>query len=370
MSHTPGKTSPSSQPSTLNPQPSTVFIIFAALLCLGAGETAPSPTNRPAPVRKKIIERLELQPKRVIYQQVEAIVLKSPNGVFVDPTTGEVYVADTKNDLVAVYNQDGIPLFAFGYNGEFKEPQRVVCDPQGRIYVLTGVPRQIKVFTYRGEYLRDFPFTGFDVEPEPNALAVDGQGNLYIADAASRQILVFDPEYRLKLAFGEKGDGSSHFQSVKAMTVDRDGNIYVADARATPAIQVFSPEGKFLRGWGEHASGPQNFSLPAGLAIDGEGRVIVVDTLRHTITIFTNEGEYIGRYGGLGTQLGAVAFPTDIATNGDGKIFVVEREGRRLQIFEERMVVMRRGRRTRQAADPYKEKVRRDLADFMKEMQR
>lgn len=364
MSYTPGQKPATFHLSTLSSQ---LFAIVLALLCLGAAETAPSP-NGPAPVRIKVRERLQLQPNRVIYRQVEAIPLNSPHGVFVDARTGEVYVADTKNDLVAVYDPNGLPLFAFGYNGEFKEPLRVVSDPRGRIYVLASVPRTVKIFNYRGEYLQDFPFTGFDVQPDPTAIAVDGEGNLYIADAASGQILVFDPEYHLKLTFGARGDGSSHFQTVTAITVDREGSIYVADARATPAIQIFSPEGKFLRGWGEHESGPQNFSLPAGLALDGEGRVIVVDTLRHAIVVFTNEGRFLGRYGGLGLEPGAVAYPTDIATNGDGRIFVVDRVGSRLQIMEEEMVTVGRGRRTQQPPDPFREQVRRDLADFMKEM--
>lgn len=364
MSHTPGQKPATFQLSSLSSQ---LFVIALALLCLGAGLNPSSPPNEDAPVRKKVRERLKLQPRRVVYQQLEAIPLHSPQGVFVDGTTGEVYVADTKNDLVAVYDQNGLPLFTFGYNGEIKEPLRVVCDPRGRIYVLAGIPRKVKIFNYRGEYQRDLPFTGFDLEPDPTAIAVDEQGNLYVADGGSNRILVYDPEYRLKLAFGEKGDGT-YFQNVQAIAVDPEGNIYVADARATPAIQVFSPEGEFLRGWGEHASGPQNFSLPAGLAIDGRGRVIVVDTLRHAITVFTDEGRFLGRFGGKGIQPGALTYPTDIATNGDGRIYVVERVGSRLQIMEEHMVPTRRRRRTEEAASRSREMVRRELAEFMKEM--
>ncbi len=272
------------------------------------------------------------------------------------------------NDLVTVYDLSGQPLFAFGYNGEFKEPVKAVADPQGRIYVLAGIPRKVKVFNYRGEYLHDFPFAGFDMEPVPSALTLDGQGNLYIADAASGQILAYDPEHRLHMRIGASGDESGRFKNVQAIAVDQEGKIYVADAMAVP-LQVFSPEGEFLRGWGAHAIGPQNFSLPSGVAIDQEGRVIVVDAIRQTIAVFTNEGKFLGRYGGLGFRPGAVAFPADVATDEHGRIYVVERVGSRLQILEPHVVMVHRARvPERQVPARVREEVRRSIAGLLRSM--
>ncbi|RMF83892.1 MAG: hypothetical protein D6736_20435 [Nitrospinota bacterium] len=301
-------------------------------------------------------EVLYLEPIRLVYRQVEGIYLKNPCGVFVDPGREEVYVADTMNDLVAVYDRDGVPLFAFGYNGEFKEPVKAVADPQGRIYVLTKTGRAIKVFNYRGEYQQDFPFPGVETAVLPTALTVDRRGYLYIADANSGQILVYDPEYRLQLRFGKKGNGRGRFMRVQAIAVDREGEIYVVDARGVP-VQVFSPQGEFLRAWGEHAAGPQNFSFPSGITIDQEGRVIIADTLRQTIQVFSKEGQFLGRYGGLGSQPGAVAFPMDVAADGDGRIYVVERVGSRLQIMQQRLVNGKRAMKN--AIDP--ERIRREL---------
>lgn len=338
------------------------LIIAAAATSLRA-ETAGTAAQA-SPTR----QRLGLEPIRVVYRHVEGTYLRSPHGIFVDRARSEIYVADTKNDLVAVYDPNGLPLFAFGYNGEIKEPLRVVSDPQGRIYVLAGAPRALKIFNYRGEYLRDFPFTDLEIEPDPSAITVDRDGNLYIADGASGKVLVYDSDYRLRLAFRTKGSEQRLVRSVQAIAVDPEGNIYVADARATPAVQVYSREGKFLRGWGEHDSGPQNFSLPAGLAIDSDGRVIVVDTLRHAIVLFTSEGRFLARYGGKGTQPGAVTYPTDIAADGGGRVYVVERVGSRLQILQERLVSARGGGHARAGSNPFRERIRRELADFMKTM--
>lgn len=345
-----------------------IFLIFLLLFSVGAAQNAVPFEEKSSKEAADALRPIRLETTGIVYRQEEGTYLKAPRGVFVDRSTGEVYVADTKNDLIAVYDRDGLHLFSFGYNGEFKEPLKAVTDLQGRIYVLVGIPRKIKIFNYRGDYLQDFPFKGLEEEVVPTALAVDGEGEIYIADAGSGQILVYDSEYRLIMSIGAKGNGDGHFRSVQGIAVDPQGNIYVADARSRP-VQVFGSEGEFLRGWGEHATGPQNFSLPSGLALDSEGRVMVVDTLRHAIVVFTKEGRFLGRHGGKGMGPGAVTYPSDIATGPDGRVYVVERVGSRLQIMKERLVSAGRsvGER-RKAPGLLKDKVKRDIADFLKKM--
>ena len=340
-----------------------------ALLTLGAGPTPPviaaqSPSAAPADNGAAPVP-VRLKPFRLIYRQIEGTYLKGPRGVFFDRQRGEVYVADTMNDLVAVYDRQGLPLFAFGYNGEFKEPTKAVVDGKSRIYVLAGAGRKLKVFSYRGEYLHDFPFPGVEGKAVPTALTADGEGNVYVADSASGQILVYDADQRLKLRFGTGRGGDGRFQAVQAITVDRLRNIYVADAQGMP-LQVFSSEGVFLRGWGEHAGGPQNFSLPSGVAVDSAGRIIVADMIRQVVSVFTPEGSFLGRHGGLGFDPGAMAFPADVASDGERRLYVVEKAGNRLQILDEENMTPSRARA---AAGPVpartREEIKRSISDFL-----
>lgn len=305
---------------------------------------------------------VRLQSVRLVYRQVEGAFLKGPRGVFVDAKRGQVYVADTQNDLVAVFDLHGQPLFAFGYNGEIKEPIKAVPDDRGRIYVLAG--QTLRVFNYRGESLGDFPFYGADRKPVPTALTAHG-GQIYVADSASAQILVYDSDQRLRRRLGDEGS----LKSVTALAVAEDGTVYVADARAATTIQVYGGDGRLLRGWGQHETGPQNFSLPSGIAVDGQGRVITVDMIRQQISVFTTEGVFQGRFGGLGTGAGAVAYPSDIASDGNGRLYVVERQGNRLQIFEERLVspARRAAAPATRMPDAVKEELRRGLRDVMKD---
>ena len=348
----------------------TAAVAGLAWLTLGAGPSAPIPAAQ-SPVTASADNGtaagpVRLQPFRLVYRQVEGTYLKAPRGVFFDQARGEVYVADTMNDLVAVYDRDGLPLFAFGYNGEFKEPIKAVVDGRGRIYVLAGIGRKLKVFSYRGEYLHDFPFHGVEGKAVPIALTADVEGNVYIADSTSGQILVYDADQRLKLQFGNERAGDGRFRTVQALAVDRKGQIYVADAREMP-VQVFSREGRFLRGWGEHSLGPQNFSLPAGLAVDADGRIIVVDTIRQVVSVFTPEGAFLDRFGGLGFAPGAMSFPTDVASDGERRIYVVERMGSRLQILDERAIA---GRRAPPAPRPVPPATRDELQRSLGELLR
>jgi DNA-binding beta-propeller fold protein YncE len=298
----------------------------------------------------------------VVYRHIEGTWLKGPHGVFVEPQSGEIYVADTANGLVAVFDRDGLPLFSFGFNREFQEPRKAIADRQGLVYVLGGLPATVKVFSSWGEYLRDFPFesAGLGKPVTVTAIAVDRAGNLYFGDSAGKQVLVYDSDHRLRLRFsGGRGEG---FSVVSAIAVAESGEIYVVDSRGVPVVQVYSPEGKFLRGWGEHASGPQNFSLPTGIALAND-RVIVVDTLRHTISTFTPSGTFLRRDGGFGAWPGAVAFPTDIASDADGRLYVVDRVGNRLQVLAldaeaGRRADRERGGAVRQGPDDSREQVR------------
>lgn len=311
------------------------------------------------------------RPLRLVYRQTEGEGFQKLAGVFVERERGEILVADSASNLVTLLNRDGVPLHSFGYNGEVPQPTKAVVDGGGRILVLAGVPRKVKVFSYRGDPLGDFDFPGFEgaARAVPTALTVDGVGNLYIADSTSGRILVYDPGGRLAVSFGERGEGPGGFTSVTAIAVDPSGTIYVADARHEPAIQLFDARGVYVRGWGEHSGGPQNVSLPSGIAVGPSGRVFVADTIRQTIAVFTSEGRYLFRFGGLGTRPGNLGFPSDLAVDGAGRLYVAETSNARLQVFEpagDGAASPDPGRRAPVTSQREREQIRQGLGDVLK----
>ena len=315
------------------------------------------------------------RPTLLVYRQAEGEGFKKPAGVFVDRETGEVLVVDSGNNLVNVFSRDGIPLFSIGYNGEIPQPTQAVTDKQGRIFVLAGSPRKVKVFNYRGEPLGDLSLTGFAgaAQVMPTALTVDRDGSLYIADSASGKILVYDLDGRLVLSFGGRGDGVGSFNSITAMTVDQAGTVYVADALHKPAIQIFDAKGTYVRGWGEHSGGPTNFSLPIGIAVDPLGRVLVADTIRQTISVFSSQGNFLFRFGGLGAFAGALAYPSGIDVDKGGRLYVAEAVNARIQVFEPTTGVGASKAPGLPASGPpprVRDEIRQGLGEALKEIQK
>jgi DNA-binding beta-propeller fold protein YncE len=309
----------------------------AALLVLGAFG-ALSPVHARAQDAQKDDEEkeekivLEARPLTSFWQHLYEGDFRSPGAVFYDPWAQEVLVCDTGNDLVGIFDRDGLPVFAFGRNEHLRTPVAVAADRTGRIYVLDADRKRIKLFSYRGEYLSDLELPGLPAEMSISTFTIDLDGNLFLAEGQSGQIFMYDRDRKLRLRFSEAGDEPGQTRSVAAIASTRT-EIVVIDHLGT-AVQVFDRRGNLLRSWGEHAMGTQNFSLPSGVAVDQSGHVLVVDALRHDIKVFDSSGKYLDHFGGLGTGPGEVAQPSGIAIDETGRMYVAEKLGNRVQVLE------------------------------------
>ena len=260
--------------------------------------------------------------------------LHGPESVFVDDKRGEIWVADTRNNLIGVFSNDGMPLYAFGSRKHLREPRQVQVDANGRVLVLEQDRTRIRTFNYRGIYLGDLVPAGFPEKGQIAAFALGPDSTLWIGETNNGEILLYDyPSMRLRRRFGSKGEEEGQFRSIASIAVD-DKYVVVIDHTGI-AVQIFNHRGDFIRGWGQHAMGGANFSLPRGGAIDAKQRIVVTDSLRHDIKYFDLEGRLIGHFGGAGRKPGAVSFPCEIAVGNDGRVYVAERGNARIQVFEE-----------------------------------
>ncbi|MGK2855881.1 MAG: 6-bladed beta-propeller [Thermoanaerobaculia bacterium] len=280
------------------------------------------------------LQTFRLKPVLFLEEHLYDGHLRGPESVFVDDAREEIWVADTKNNLIGVFSKDGMPLFAFGSRTAIREPRQVAVDPLGRVLVLERDRVRIRVFTYRGVQLPDIAPPGLPDNALITTFAFGPNGTFYVGESSSSEILVYDyPSMRLKRRFGSKGDEEGQFLSIASIAVDAK-HVYVLDHTGL-AVQVFELKGDFVRGWGEHAMGGANFSLPKAIAVDRKGRIAVVDGLRHDIKYFDVEGRFIGHFGGAGRKPGSVSFPAGIAVGRDGRVYVAERGNSRVQVFEE-----------------------------------
>jgi DNA-binding beta-propeller fold protein YncE len=302
--------------------------LAALLLALGAGG-AHAQDETPA-------TQLALRPVAFFWSHLYDGNLRQPRGIFFDRSAGEVWVADTNNNLVGAFSPEGVPLFAFGGKGVLGEPVKVLSTPGGDVYVLDNDRSRVKVFSYRGEPRGTLPLPGVGEKPVIGTIALDADGNLYVGENESGQVLMYGPDLKLKLRFGSYGEDEGQFTAIGGIAPAAD-RIYVTDHQGI-AVQVFDRKGNFVKGWGRHEMGSQNFSLPEGIAVDAKGRVFVIDAIRHEMKIFDGEGRVLDIYGGVGTGPGSLIYPLDVAADASGRIYVVEKGNGRVQVFAEEEV--------------------------------
>ena len=260
--------------------------------------------------------------------------LHGPESVFFDAKRKEIWVADTRNNLIGVFDEEGMPLFAFGSREKIREPRQVAVDPAGRVLVLERDRSRIRLFNYRGVYLGDLELPRFPEEGQIAAFAFGPDGMFYVGESSAAEVLVYHyGEMSLRRRFGGRGDQEGEFQSIAGIAAN-EGHIVVLDHIGT-AVQVFTSRGDFVRGWGQHSMGGANFSLPRGIALDEKGRIFTVDALRHDIKVFDLEGRFIGHFGGAGRKSGSLSFPTAVAVGPGGRVYVSERGNSRVQVFQE-----------------------------------
>jgi sugar lactone lactonase YvrE len=267
-----------------------------------------------------------------------------PTALCFDPEAHELIVADTKSAVIGIFDEDGVPLFAFGGHSVLSDPKQVQVDRDGTIYVLDSESTSIKVFSYRGEprppLLLGHPALGESPARivHASAFAVDRRGELYIVDGQSPEVLVYDRHEGLKRVL-QSAPGAATLESPCALSVAVDGRIAVLDAKGRP-VQILDADGHLLVAFGKRDLGIENFTSPVSVRFDDQGLLYVVDMLRHEVKVFDGTGRILHQFGGWfspatrGHGPGEMLYPSDVAIAPGGRVFVAERFGARVQLFE------------------------------------
>jgi hypothetical protein len=241
----------------------------------------------------------------------------SPYGLAVD-ASGNVYVADSFNDVVEKITPDGTASILAGTAGaagfvngtgtgaQFSSPRGVAVDTNGNVFVADAGNNAIRKITPNGDV--STYASGFTV-PGPWGLCVDHQGNVVVADTYSHTIRKITPAGVVSILAGADGisgtqDGaaaSARFNRPTGVAVDSIGNIYVADT-ANHAIRKLAPYGVVttLAGGGASPGGHFGFvndtganalfAFPHGVAVDSEDNVYVADASNNAIRKVTPDG--------------------------------------------------------------------------------
>lgn len=268
--------------------------------------------------------------------------LARPLGIFFDRHQNECYVADSGNNRIVIFDENGMPVYRFYHHvtrdGERRlgEPKNIVVDETGRIFVTDGGAPYLDVMDHMGRQLAtiDPPEDMCEGVERFEYLALGPDNRVYatLSCRTARLIVVIHPDLFIERLIRLRPEEPSEI-CITAMTVDASGNIYVTDPCAPVVVQIYDSEGAYLNGFGQVEMGVENFSFPAGVVVMESGDVWIVDSIRAVASCFSSEGEFQTYIGGKGNNPGAFDYPSGLSTDGRDRLFVVERVGNRYQCF-------------------------------------
>jgi len=223
------------------------------------------------------------------YLKVDAVgdaAMVSPVAVAVRPD-GAVFVADTGLKKVFLFDRDG-HLVGVAAEADLERPAGIAYDAASKwLYVVDSAQSRITVYDPEAKVVRTWG-QGGDQSGQfnhPTHLALDETGTLRVTDALNFRIQSFDRGGRFLGTFGHAGDGSGDFAGPKGLATDSAGHIYVVDT-LFDAVQIFDSNGTYLLGFGEQGTQTGQFWLPGGIFIDPKDEIYVTDGYNQRVQVF------------------------------------------------------------------------------------
>ena len=137
-----------------------------------------------------------------------------PRGIKVHPTMGQIFVADSWNNRIQVFNNDLTFTHTITLNGEksFNNPWNVSLDSEGYLYVAEWGNHCITKLTTTGEYSTRFGSKGSAPGQLDNPSSSTINNNLvYVSKYNNHCVSVFDTKGTFLHCFGKRGSEKGEF---------------------------------------------------------------------------------------------------------------------------------------------------------------
>jgi uncharacterized protein (TIGR03663 family) len=150
---------------------------------------------------------------------------------------GQVYVSDTGNKRVQVFDLDLNHLFSFGgpgiVEGRLEEPVGLAIGPvpgsDPLLYVADTWNTRVQAFNLNGEFQTEWPILGWDTQSIANKpfLSTDAAGHVYVTDPENGRVVIFDAQGTAVRVLG--GPTSNVLRLPTGVRLDASGNVWVSD---------------------------------------------------------------------------------------------------------------------------------------------
>jgi DNA-binding beta-propeller fold protein YncE len=245
--------------------------------------------------------------------------------------TGALYVTNTGNDRIDVFDRSGGLLRSWGISGrgkgQFNAPLGVGVDANGVRAVADSINGRIELLNPDGSVASSWgsPAPGPTILRSPVAVAFDDAGDAYVLDQRRGRIFVFARATGLPTrTIADQGSGPGQLLSPSALSI-ANGVITVADT-GNERLARFTTAGAYLGAWTDAGA-------VRGVAVTADGARTYASATDNRITVFDAQGDVVKQFGGSGRTLGKLSAPAQIALDAGGNLWVADRGNNRIQRF-------------------------------------
>ncbi|KAK0142483.1 Tripartite motif-containing protein 2 [Merluccius polli] len=214
--------------------------------------------------------------------------------------------------------------------GEFTNLQGVSASSQGKVLIADSNNQCVQIFSNDGQFKSRFGIRGRTPGQmqRPTGVAVHPNGDIIVADYDNKWVSIFSSEGKFKTKIG-----SGKLMGPKGVSADRNGHIIVVDNKAC-CVFIFQPTGKLVTKFGARGNGDKQFAGPHFAAVNHNNEIIVTDFHNHSVKVFNSEGEFLLKFGSNGEGNGQFNAPTGVAVDVNGNIIVADWGNSRIQVFD------------------------------------
>ena len=170
-----------------------------------------------------------------------ADVLERPGGLAVDTENRFLYVVDTEKDVVDVFDADSFKLLrqigtpgkkhSLTSPGTFSLPSHVAVDKEGNVYVTDTLNDRVEIFDADGNFISTFGRNGDGPGyfQRPKGIAIDPDGHIWVVDGTQDRVQVFNREGQLLIYFGTHGEWPGMFMAANDICIDKQNRVFVSE---------------------------------------------------------------------------------------------------------------------------------------------
>jgi DNA-binding beta-propeller fold protein YncE len=167
--------------------------------------------------------------------------LVSPGGLAIDVENRLLYVADVDQDQVLVYDADTLKLkrrigtgghkHELTTPGDFARPSGLAVDRDSDLYVADTLNNRIEIFDGDGNFISTFGKAGDGPGyfSRPKGVAIDSDDHIWVVDGMQDRVQVFNRDAQLLISFGGHGLLPGQFQGLVGITIDKMNRVFTSE---------------------------------------------------------------------------------------------------------------------------------------------